>query len=166
MKVLGTPAANGDFRLNSSINLMVAIAIMPFIELKTITVMKKQILDVGNCGPDHASIHRMLEANFDMELHQADQLTDAIRVLNSKKIDLVLVNRKLDIDYSDGIDIIRQLKQSPQYSSIPMMLITNYDEHQQAAMELGAVRGFGKLELSKPETIERLSVILGDAIKK
>ena len=34
------------------------------------------------------------------------------------------------------------------------MLVTNYEEHQQAAMEAGCVRGFGKLAVNEPETRE------------
>jgi hypothetical protein len=41
------------------------------------------------------------------------------------------------------------------------MLITNYPEHQQQAMELGAELGFGKLELNKPETHRQLAKFLG-----
>jgi hypothetical protein len=41
------------------------------------------------------------------------------------------------------------------------MLITNYEEHQQAAMQAGALRGFGKAELSSPETAKRLAEALG-----
>jgi hypothetical protein len=41
------------------------------------------------------------------------------------------------------------------------MLITNYAEHQDAAEALGALRGFGKLEFDKPETLARLEPLLG-----
>jgi hypothetical protein len=40
------------------------------------------------------------------------------------------------------------------------MLITNFPEHQDAAVEAGAVRGFGKLEFSMPETLEKLKAVL------
>jgi len=42
-----------------------------------------------------------------------------------------------------------------------MMLVTNYPEHQDAAIAVGAIRGFGKLEFAKPETRERLAIVLG-----
>jgi hypothetical protein len=41
------------------------------------------------------------------------------------------------------------------------MLVTNYAEHQEAAVAVGAIRGFGKLEFDKPETRERLAAVLG-----
>jgi hypothetical protein len=40
------------------------------------------------------------------------------------------------------------------------MLITNYPEHQQQAVSLGALYGFGKLELGTPETLARLKSVL------
>jgi CheY-like chemotaxis protein len=120
----------------------------------------KVVLDVGNCGPDHASISAMLRKYFDVEILRADQLSDTLSILANQHVDLVLINRKLDIDYSDGIDILHVLKQSESYRDIPVMLITNYAEHQQQAVAAGAVLGFGKLELTNPETLERLQAIL------
>ena len=123
--------------------------------------MKKRVLDVGNCVPDHSAITRYLTKNFDCEVLQADAADDALEILREQPVDLITVNRKLDCDYSDGIEVIRQIKADPKLKDIPVMLITNYPEHQDAAMALGAVRGFGKLEYGKPETLERLQPILG-----
>ncbi len=121
---------------------------------------KKTILDVGNCGPDHAALGSMLRKHFDVELLKADQLSDTLALLERQSIDLILINRKLDIDYSDGIDILHALKKSEDYRDIPVMLITNYAEHQQLAIGAGAILGFGKLELNAPETLQRLEAVL------
>ena len=125
-----------------------------------LSIMSKHVLDVGNCSPDRASLSRFLKKHFEVEVHQADQVTDALKVLAKEAIDLILVNRKLDIDYSDGLDVIRQIKSNPTYAAIPTMLITNYDEHQEAAMAIGAERGFGKLQYNEPSTLESLTRIL------
>jgi len=122
--------------------------------------MRKIVLDVGNCGPDHAALSAMLLQGFNAEILKADQWSDTLQVLQSQHVDLVLVNRKLDIDYSDGLEIIRRMKSDPRLQSIPVMLITNYAEHQQAAVALGAEYGFGKLELRAPETKYRLAKCL------
>jgi len=122
----------------------------------------KRILDVGNCQPDHAAIKRFLAGRFDCEVLQAHQASDALAALRAGGVDLVLVNRKLDFDYSDGADVIRQIKADPQLAATPVMLITNLAEHQDAAEAIGAVRGFGKLEFEKPETLARLEPILGN----
>ena len=123
--------------------------------------MAKRILDVGNCGPDFSSISEFLTANFTCEVLQAHGPEDTLATLRSGQVDLVLVNRKLDRDYSDGIEIIKQIKADDNLKSVPVMLITNYPEHQDAAVKAGAEHGFGKLEFDKPETLERLQRALG-----
>jgi hypothetical protein len=40
------------------------------------------------------------------------------------------------------------------------MLVSNYADWQQKAVEMGAVYGFGKAELNRPETRTRLAAIL------
>lgn len=122
--------------------------------------MPKQVLDVGNCGPDHATISAALMKHFAVEVFQADEASDALAILGREKIDLVLVNRKLDIDYSDGIDVIKQIKAEPEFEKIPIMLITNHDEYQQSAVSAGAVYGFGKLSLNETKTYQRLAPFL------
>lgn len=121
---------------------------------------RKTVLDVGNCGPDHSAISSMLRKHFDVEILRSDQLSDSLAILGRQSVDLILINRKLDIDYSDGIDILRVIKASESHRDIPVMLITNYAEHQQQAIAAGAILGFGKLELHAPETLERLRAVL------
>ncbi|HBE71551.1 MAG TPA: response regulator [Planctomycetaceae bacterium] len=123
--------------------------------------MTRKVLDVGNCGPDFSSIKRMLTQHFDVEVLQAHGADDALSTVKQHPIDLVLVNRKLDRDYSDGTDVIKQLKADPETQSVPVMLVTNYEEHQAAAIELGALMGFGKLSLQEPDTIDRVRTALG-----
>ena len=123
--------------------------------------MKKRILDVGNCGPDFASITRLMTGHFDCVIEQAHGPEDALSKLGSANYDLVTINRKLDRDYSDGIEILKAIKADADLSSVPVMLITNYEDHQDAAVELGAERGFGKLEFEQPETLAKLTSILG-----
>jgi CheY-like chemotaxis protein len=122
--------------------------------------MSHHILDVGNCGPDHSAITGFLTGHCDCRVVQAHGLDDALVELRSRAYDLVLVNRKLDRDYSDGIDVIRGIKAEPDLASVPCMLVTNHPEHQDAAVAAGAERGFGKLEFSRPETLEKLRRVL------
>lgn len=124
------------------------------------------VLDVGNCAPDHASIKRMLLANFDVEVLQTHQAQDSLALLRKQPVDLVLINRKLDCDYSDGTEILKQIKSDNQIASLPVMIVTNYAEHQAAAVAMGAEVGFGKLELQKPATLERLAKFLPKLVAK
>jgi CheY-like chemotaxis protein len=118
------------------------------------------VLDIGNCGPDHASLTRMFRQRYGADMLRADQATDALEILRHQPVDLIVVNRKLDVDYSDGIDVIKQIQADAALKAIPVMLITNYAEHQEAAVAIGAQYGFGKLQLEEPSTHQRLSRIL------
>jgi len=121
--------------------------------------MTKRVLDVGNCAPDFASISRFLATQFDCQVDQAHGPKDSLDLLRQGDYALVLINRKLDQDYTDGIEIIKTIKADADLQNVPVMLITNYAEHQDAAMAIGAERGFGKLELNA-KTAERLGPIL------
>ena len=122
--------------------------------------MSKRVLDVGNCGPDFGSISRFLTKNFDCVVDQAHGPNDALAKLHQGGYALVLINRKLDQDYSDGSEILKQIKADPSIQNTPVMLITNYAEDQDAAVDLGAERGFGKLEFGDPKTLEKLEKFL------
>ena len=55
---------------------------------------------------------------------------------------------------------MKQIKSDPDVGSVPVMLVTNYDEHQDAAVEVGCVRGFGKLAIDDPATHDLLEPFL------
>jgi len=122
--------------------------------------MNKRVLDVGNCAPDHQAIKQFLRTRFECEVRQAHGADDALAELAGGDFDLVLVNRKLDQDYSDGMDVIRRILKERGESAPSVMLITNYPEHQDAAVAIGAKRGFGKLQFGEPETLQRLKAVL------
>jgi CheY-like chemotaxis protein len=124
--------------------------------------MSKRIVSVGQCGPDHATISSFLRSMFDCEVVSTDGLADTIRELKSSPVHLVLINRKLDADYSDGIEILRAIKSDAEIAHAPVMLVTNYPEHQDAAVEAGAMRGFGKLEFEHAETKKKLAAVLAN----
>lgn len=123
--------------------------------------MQKKVLDVGNCGPDLAAITRLLTSQFDCVVEQAHGTDDALAKLRGSEYALVTINRKLDRDYTDGVEVLKAIKADAEISGVPVMLVTNLAEHQDLAVSLGAERGFGKLEYNKPETVEKLQPILG-----
>lgn len=123
--------------------------------------MTKRVLDIGNCSMDHGSIRSLIERSFQADVVQAHGQDDALELLGQEKFDLVLVNRKLDHDYSDGLDVVAAIKAQPEHADIPCMLITNYPEHQTAAVAAGCEPGFGKKTLHDPQTHERLKKHLG-----
>jgi DNA-binding NarL/FixJ family response regulator len=122
--------------------------------------MPKRVLDVGQCDPDHASIRGMLARHFDVEVVRIHDAAGTLAALREKGADLVLINRKLDQDYSEGAEIIRALKGSPATAAVPVMLVSNHPEYQEQAVALGAEYGFGKAELSDPRVHARLAKFL------
>ncbi len=125
--------------------------------------MPKTVLDCGNCGPDFNSIRQMISSNFDASVIQSHGAEDTLDILRNRQVDLVTVNRKLDRDYSDGLEVIKAIKSDPDVAAVPVMLVTNYEEHQQAAMDVGSVRGFGKLSMNEPATLEAIATVLGQS---
>ncbi len=122
--------------------------------------MPKQVLDIGQCGFDHGSIARMMHRNFSARVLAADGFDDALVVLRREPCDLVLVNRQLDADGSDGLDVVRRLKTDAILAKIPVMLVSNYPESQQTAVAAGAEPGFGKRDLDSEETRCKLAHFL------
>ena len=103
----------------------------------------------------------MVTANFGASVLQSHGTEDTLQLLRTREIDLVLVNRKLDRDYSDGLEVVKAIKADTEVGSVPVMLITNYEEHQQTAMKAGCVRGFGKLAINEPATRDAIQPYLG-----
>ena len=119
------------------------------------------MLDVGQCGFDHGNISRLLTKDFGADVVQASTSEEAVQAVRGGCFNLVLINRILDADGASGLDLIQQLKSHEETRSTPVALISNYPEAQEAAVALGARRGFGKDALTHPESHNLLASILG-----
>jgi CheY-like chemotaxis protein len=116
--------------------------------------MSRRVLDVGNCGPDHYAISQLLQEHFDVTVVQAHGMRDAMSLLRQGAFDLVIVNRVMDRDGTYGIDIIQAIKADSNLADLPVMLISNFENHQTQAQQAGAIPGFGKSALYSPETVD------------
>jgi len=123
--------------------------------------VSKRVLDVGQCNPDHSSLTSFLNSHFDVEVDRSHQMDDTLDKLRTQSYDMVMINRKLDADYTDGMAILETMKADEALKSIPVVLISNYADAQEAAVAAGAAPGFGKAELHDPATLEKVSKILG-----
>lgn len=119
-----------------------------------------RVLDVGNCDPDHGSIKWVIESEFDARLDRVMFVPDALQRMRETAYDLVLVNRLIFEDQSDGMELIRAAKADASLSRIPILLVSNYPDAQQAAVAAGAVPGFGKARLGKPDMLATLDPFL------
>jgi DNA-binding response OmpR family regulator len=122
-------------------------------------VAQARLLDVGNCDPDHAAIRAMLIKHFDVSIDRVMFVDEALAALNRATYDLVLVNRLIFDDGSEGMALVRAMRGDPAQKT-PVMLVSNFDDAQHAAVDAGALRGFGKANLGAAATLARLAEIL------
>ena len=120
----------------------------------------KTVLSIGQCRPDQAAISHYLTSHFGATVLTADLAVDAYQLLKSQTINLVLINRKLDADDSDGMEILQKILDDKATATLSVMLVSNFAEWQEKAVAMGATYGFGKAELNRPETKQRLSAVL------
>lgn len=119
-----------------------------------------RVLDVGNCDPDHAMIRGMLTERFDVEIDRVMFVDDALRRMREHRYDLVLFNRLIFDDGSEGIELLRRARAEPRMQDVPIMMISNFEESQRASVDAGGVPGFGKASVGEPATVQLLAKYL------
>lgn len=120
----------------------------------------RRVLSVGQCAMDNGSITRVLREKFGATVVPVPTAEDALNAAREGGYALVLVNRVFDADGASGLELIRRLKSEPQTSGMPVMLVSNYEDAQQQAVNAGAERGFGKGALTDAATEELLKAHL------
>jgi CheY-like chemotaxis protein len=120
----------------------------------------KRVLSVGQCFADHSGIARVLRGAFGAEVVGADSAQQALQQLQQETFALVLVNRVFDADGSSGLDLIRAVKAEEHLRDVPIMLVSNYEDAQEEAVQAGAAPGFGKAALGQPHMLARLEAYL------
>ena len=124
--------------------------------------MKRKVLDVGQCNADNSRISQLLQKHFDAQVDRSHSLDEAVKAATSTAYDLILINRLLDANGSAGMDVLASLKSNPASADIPVMIVSNYQDAQDQAVQNGAVAGFGKAALDSTDTLEKLSQYLSD----
>jgi two-component system chemotaxis response regulator CheY len=120
----------------------------------------KRVLSVGQCMADNGSITRLLRTTFAADVVPLDSSGEAMEKLRDERFDLVLVNRVFDANGEAGLDLIRAVKADEALREVPVMLVSNYPESQAEAVAAGALPGFGKAALHRPDTAEKLRAYL------
>jgi CheY-like chemotaxis protein len=123
-------------------------------------IKSKTVLIVGNCDHDHGQLKQLIES-FAAGVLRAHTIPEALQVLETEVVDLVLVNRMLDRDNSQGLELVRGMQTGPSTKKVPVMLVSNFPEAQSQAIEEGAAPGFGKDCLNAPTTRQLLLRYLG-----
>lgn len=118
------------------------------------------VLDVGNCDPDHGMISHMLTERFHVRIDRVMFVPDALARMRQNRYDLVLVNRLVFADGSEGQDLVIAAKADSALRDIPIMMISNYEDAQARAVAAGAERGFGKASVRSESTFALLAKFL------
>ena len=122
--------------------------------------MTKKVIDVGQCNLDNGNIGRLLKGTFGAEVLRAHSHDEALAMAAEHQPALVLINRLYDADGSEGMETVRAIKADEAMSGIPVMIVSNFADAQTAAVEAGAVHGFGKSALNDPATVTLLGEFL------
>jgi CheY-like chemotaxis protein len=110
------------------------------------------ILDVGQCGFDGPRLEALWRDELGATVDRCNSGREALARVSKNQYDLILVNRLLAIDNSSGLDVIRDLIAAG--TPAPVMLVSDLKQAQDAAVALGAVRGFGKADLYEPSVLD------------
>ena len=124
---------------------------------------RPRVLNVGQCGFDHSAITRFLQQSCDAVVDSADTIAETLHALrdNPSRYDLVLVNRVFDLGGESGLELIRLIRADASLAEVPTMLVSNYPDAQQQAIDAGALPGFGKSDLGDATIAQRLREVLG-----
>ncbi len=120
----------------------------------------KRVLSVGQCMADNGSITQRLRTTCAADVVPLGSSGEALQMLRDERFDLVLVNRVFDANGEAGLDLIRAVKADEALRDVPVMLVSNYPESQAEAVAAGALPGFGKAALHRPDTAEKLRAYL------
>jgi len=123
-----------------------------------------KILDVGQCGFDGPRMARLWHEALRAEVDCANTGNGAVEMVQRNEYDVVLVNRVLAADESSGLEVIARLHELG--LKTPVMLVSDLPEAQDAAVRLGAVRGFGKAHLGERSTLELVSRVASSSEPK
>lgn len=85
---------------------------------------KNKILVVEDNTETQLIIKVNLRDIYDVEI--TDNIDDAISLINNNNFDLVLLDINLG-NSDDGRDVLNMIKKEPDYSNLPVIIITAYD---------------------------------------
>ncbi len=88
------------------------------------TSKKNKILVVEDNTETQLIIKVNLRDIYDVEI--TDNIDDAISLIKNNKFDLVLLDINLG-NGKDGRDVLNMIKEEPDYSNLPVIIITAYD---------------------------------------
>lgn len=96
-------------------------------------------------------------------IHEAGDGEDALNLLRSQKVDLVLTD--INMPKMDGLELLAALKKSPEWANVPVVMITTEGGETKVAeaVKLGAA-GYVRKPFTADQIKEKLAGILQPAL--
>lgn len=124
-------------------------------------VTTQRVALVGHCGFDSVGLkNAVLKAAPEAQIVHARDDAELER-LAAEGVALVLFNRQLDYGFAGGTGVATIERLRKRFPSLKMMLVSNYEDAQDAAEKAGALPGFGKNELGNRRVTELLKSAIG-----
>ncbi len=121
-----------------------------------------RVLLVGHCGPDAYALRSALNTILPGAAVEFVGSEAELQAALSTST-LLLVNRVLDGEYAtdSGIELIRGLSGSVSKPMPKTMLVSNFPEAQEEAVQAGALPGFGKMKMNSEDARRKIRAAVG-----
>ncbi len=124
--------------------------------------MPGKALLVGHCGLDSPRIERVLRAVGCEDVDNVQSVDEAMETLRGDRYRLVVGNRVLGADQEGGLHLVEAMQADPQTREVPVLVLSAYEETQQAVAAAGGEPGFGKDALETDVARERFAPYFAD----
>jgi two-component system chemotaxis response regulator CheY len=119
-------------------------------------VMKRKVLIVEDSGLTRMQVAELVRDNFDADVVEAENGVEGWNKLENEP-DLELIISDIEMPEMDGVEFIRKVRASDEYSFLPILVMTTLGQIKQRddALNAGA-----DAFLQKPVTLEALQELL------
>src|SRR4051794_20273651 len=115
-------------------------------------LMPRRVVLVGHCNFDGPRLQQEIQSMpEELEVLRVNDEAD-LREVCEEGENLLLVNREPVGFDEDGVDIVCDVCE--QYPDQCVMLVSDFDDAQEQAVEAGAMPGFGKRDMGTPKLAE------------
>jgi len=111
-----------------------------------------KILLVDDAAAMRQLIRHMLDTMGYTDVVEAEDGEDAWEKLQAEKIDLLMTDKQMP--GMDGLELVRKVRQMPQYESLPILMFSGYNDVEEVRI---AVKSGIDTYLAKPCTPEQLA---------
>ncbi|MEM8874780.1 MAG: hypothetical protein AAGD32_11055 [Planctomycetota bacterium] len=125
------------------------------------TVTAKTVALVGHCGPDSSFLRMAVSSALPgAQVKMVDDDNELEATVN-QGVDLLLFNRVLEFGFTNrqGQELLEQVREK--HPDLAVMMVSNFDDAQQAAEDAGAKPGFGKNEIGTDKVKDRIRAAVG-----